>query len=311
MPTFKTQPAFFAHVKPGNMMLTLLGCVLLLFVAAQLFSLFLIQLSGLPTADIFTPDLSNPKAGDIRVLLLVMQGLTSTLMFVGSSWITLAWTANAYIAELNTRPTFRIKNAAWVTLLCMISLPAIGYLSELNRLIDFGWLGTELNQYITENEAKLGTLTHFLVSVTGIGQGLLLVLVVAVIAAVSEELFFRGLIQNLLLRSSNNPHLAIWVTAFIFGFIHMQFLSMLPRVLLGALFGYVYYWSGNLYLAIAGHFINNFVTAIGMIALVEAKLPDTTLDSAPWWAGLLSALGLAFGSYLFRRQLFESFADAD
>jgi membrane protease YdiL (CAAX protease family) len=193
----------------------------------------------------------------------------------------------------------------------MISLPAIGYLSELNRLIDFGWLGTDINNYITDNEAKLGTLTHFLVSVTGFGQGLLLVLVVAVIAAISEEIFFRGLIQNLLLRSSNNPHLAIWVTAFIFGFIHMQFLSMLPRVLLGALFGYVYYWSGNLYLAIAGHFINNFVTAIGMIALVEAKLPDTTLDSAPWWAGLLSALGLAFGAYLFRRQLYESFADAD
>jgi membrane protease YdiL (CAAX protease family) len=44
----------------------------------------------------------------------------------------------------------------------------------------------------------------------------------------------------------------------------MQFFGFIPRVLLGALFGYLYYWSGNLTLAIIAHFVNNGVSVLAM-----------------------------------------------
>ena len=55
----------------------------------------------------------------------------------------------------------------------------------------------------------------------------------------------------------HNPHLAIWITAIIFSAIHLQFYGFIPRMLLGALLGYLFYWSGNLWLSILAHFVNN------------------------------------------------------
>jgi len=42
----------------------------------------------------------------------------------------------------------------------------------------------------------------------------------------------------------------------------LQFLGFLPRLLLGLVFGYVYLWSGKLWLPILAHFINNVVPVI-------------------------------------------------
>lgn len=88
-------------------------------------------------------------------------------------------------------------------------------------------------------------------------------LLIAVLPAISEELIFRGAIQRTFKRMFNNPHVAIWVTAFIFSAIHLQFFGFLPRMVLGALFGYIYFWTKNLWYAMFAHFINNaYATAM-------------------------------------------------
>lgn len=92
---------------------------------------------------------------------------------------------------------------------------------------------------------------------------LLNLLLLAVIPAIAEEFFFRGILQNLFLRSfRGHQQMAIWMTAFIFSFIHFEFLGFFPRLLLGALLGYVYFKSGNLWYAVILHFINN---ALGIV----------------------------------------------
>ena len=75
--------------------------------------------------------------------------------------------------------------------------------------------------------------------------------------AVGEELAFRGVLQQTLIGKNSNPPWGIWGAAFIFSFIHFQFFGFLPRLLLGAFFGYLFYWSKSLWLPILGHFINN------------------------------------------------------
>jgi membrane protease YdiL (CAAX protease family) len=65
---------------------------------------------------------------------------------------------------------------------------------------------------------------------------------------------------------------SIWVAAILFSAIHFQFFGFVPRVLLGALFGYLYYWSGNLWLAILAHFVNNGFSVLAMYFYQQGKL---------------------------------------
>jgi uncharacterized protein len=67
-----------------------------------------------------------------------------------------------------------------------------------------------------------------------------------------------------LFKATKNIHVSIWFAAILFSAIHFQFFGFVPRMLLGALFGYIYYWSGNLTLAILAHFVNNGVSVLAL-----------------------------------------------
>ena len=113
---------------------------------------------------------------------------------------------------------------------------------------------------------------------------------IGVLPAIGEEVLFRGVLQRKLTEHWVNPHLAIWVAAALFSAIHVQFYGFLPRLLLGALFGYLYYWSGSLLIAIFAHFVNNGVMVL-MLYLYQRKLVDYNIEdneSVPWTAALVS-----------------------
>ena len=80
---------------------------------------------------------------------------------------------------------------------------------------------------------------------------------IAIIPAICEELVFRGVIMPLLAKMTRNIHAAVWITAFLFSLIHMQFYGFLPRMIMGALLGYFVVWSGSLWASVLAHFINN------------------------------------------------------
>ena len=127
-------------------------------------------------------------------------------------------------------------------------------------------------------EEALKKLTEYLTRFGSLGEFLLGLLVFGLIPAVGEELVFRGVIQRQFIRWFQNPHVGIWVTALIFGAIHLQFYGMLPRTLLGALLGYLYWWSGNIWVPILGHFINNGFTVL-MMYLLQRQVVDFDLDN--------------------------------
>ena len=87
-------------------------------------------------------------------------------------------------------------------------------------------------------------------------------LVIAVMAGLAEELFFRGCLQQILLKIVKNQHLAIWITAIIFSAIHFQFYGFVPRVLLGALLGYLFVWSGSIWVPVIVHTVHNAINVI-------------------------------------------------
>jgi len=82
-------------------------------------------------------------------------------------------------------------------------------------------------------------------------------LLVAVLPAICEEIFFRGTVMKILYGKTRDIHLAIIFSAFLFSFFHFQFYGFLPRMALGMLFGYLYWWSGSLWTPVIAHLINN------------------------------------------------------
>jgi len=125
-------------------------------------------------------------------------------------------------------------------------------------------------------------------------------LMVAVLAGFAEELFFRGLVLRLL-SEVMNPHLAIFLAAMLFSIIHLQVLNFLPILFMGILFGYLYYWSGSIWLPVIGHFIHNGAQVV-MIYLFEKGTIETDIESietVPTHLVIGSILLLAGLLYLF------------
>ncbi len=135
-------------------------------------------------------------------------------------------------------------------LLLMVSLPLVGLSAWLNQFLP-------LPNWATNIEADAAEMISMVLSVNSPMEWLLNLLVIAAIPAVGEELFFRGIVQTKLIAYFKNPHLAIWLGAIFFSVYHLQFEGLFPRILLGALLGYLYYWSINLWVPIILHFFNN------------------------------------------------------
>jgi uncharacterized protein len=79
---------------------------------------------------------------------------------------------------------------------------------------------------------------------------------VALIAPIVEEVLFRGLLQNALMKYMP-PMAAIFCAALLFAAVHMQLYATPALMILGAAFGYLYYRTGSLRTNIVLHVINN------------------------------------------------------
>lgn len=87
-------------------------------------------------------------------------------------------------------------------------------------------------------------------------------IVMAAIPALCEEWFFRGVIQKKLVDSFSKPWIGIIITAIIFSAIHFQFAGFIPRLFLGIILGFLYFFSKNIWIAVWGHFVFNGIQVL-------------------------------------------------
>lgn len=130
---------------------------------------------------------------------------------------------------------------AVATMIC--SIPMMNMIIEWNESLSLPSSLASVESWMREAEQRAGDTIKILMGGDTAGSLVMSILTVGILAGFSEELFFRGGLQRLLVSGRINPHIAIWLTAFIFSAIHLQFFGFFPRLLLGAFFGYLLYWT--------------------------------------------------------------------
>lgn len=180
-----------------------------------------------------------------------------------------------------------------VLTIMIVSMPFMEWTVLINQKMVLPDYLKAVEQWMKEKEDAAMKITIQLITVRSNFDFIINLMMIAVLPAIGEELMFRGGVQRSLTEAFNSPHLAIWLTAIIFSAIHVQFYGFIPRMLLGAGFGYLYFYSGSLWYAMLAHFINNAYAVCAAFYMQKHNMPLNKADEPigfPWYGYLISAI---------------------
>ncbi len=158
------------------------------------------------------------------------------------------------------RPYYLLVNVTLV--LSIVILPIVAILNQWNQALTLPESMAGLEEVMRSLETKSEEILQLLTFNHTYGTLAANLLVLALLPAVCEEFLFQGALQAFIMEKSRKPHFAIWLTALIFSTIHFQFYGFIPRFLLGAYLGYLFYWSRSLWLPILAHFLHNALSIL-------------------------------------------------
>ena len=248
--------------------------------------LFGISFDQLPY--LLSASLDHPNA---RLAFLFIQGLGGGLAFFIGGWI---------FVRFVDRKTLRLDlqldplkfNGLWIVLPLLFGFVLFNsLLVYLNMNIEFPEALSGLEAAFRAKEDQLMELTKYLTDFESVGEFLLGILVIGILAGIGEEYLFRGIVQPKMHQYTGNAHWGVWITAFIFSAIHFQFYGFLPRLMLGALFGYLYLYSGSLLYPMVAHILNNTLT-VTLVYFNKLGLMEFDLEEADtlYWEYVIAGL---------------------
>ena len=151
--------------------------------------------------------------------------------------------------------------AILLTVVMMVSvIPFINYLAEINMRMEFPI--EVIDKLLRSLEGEAEKIMRAFTATRSLWGLMVNLLMIGILAAVGEELIFRGLLQRLLINLVKNVHVAIIITAILFSAFHFQFFSFLPRFVLGIVLGYLMFLGRSIWFPIIAHFVNN---AMGVV----------------------------------------------
>ncbi len=214
--------------------------------------------------------------------LKYFQVIQSIGFFVVPSFI-LAWLYHGKISDyLQINRNARWQSYVLVVFSILMLIPFINYLGALNSQMKFPEYLSGLEQKFKDWEEMAKVATEKFMKVESISGLLFNVFMIAILPALGEELMFRGVIQRIFTNWTKNYHWGIWITAFLFSAMHLQFYGFLPRMALGAMFGYLLVWSGTMWVPILAHFVNNTMGVLGYYLIDKG---DISKDVEEWGTG--------------------------
>lgn len=276
----------FSHLlnntRTGNDDLRLSTAKSLLFLLCTFFICFII--TALLSALIMRL-VSNPVAG-LRISTMLQDVILFALPALATAFITTRRPAR--ILGLMEKPG---PVAVLLTgLVLIVSVPLQEAVIYWNY--NWDWLPQGIETIMRALEDNANATINLMLGNTSAANLILNILIIGVAAGFCEELLFRGAILGVMVRGGVNRHLAIWLVAIIFSALHMQIFGFVPRMLLGAFFGYLFVWSGSLWLSATAHILNN--TLFVLVAWMQVRsIGQEALTQEPvvwnWWITLISA----------------------
>ncbi len=179
--------------------------------------------------------------------------------------------------------------AAAILLGCCMWIPA----HELN-LIQYGLLG--LPQAVVEQAESMAETLQAL-PFGGV------ILMIAVIPAVCEELLFRGFLMGGL-SSSARKWTAILASAAIFGVFHFMIFKFLVTAMLGVVLGYLCWQSQSIWPAIIAHAMHNTLAVMSVVKPAMFESMGITLQEGahlPWPMLIVGCVAVVVALLLLRR----------
>lgn len=228
------------------------------FKPAERFLLFFIVLAACALAGSLIVGFvvhNGPTTKALRLATVIQD----CVIFILPSLITAVLISSlpANFLKIESAPSMKLLILAVTAM--MVSIPLMNWIVMMNDSLVFpeSLSGLENWMRLHENEARASV--KILLGDGSVSSLIIDLLIVGILAGLSEEILFRGTLQQLFLSSGLNIHLSIWITAIIFSAIHMQFFGFVPRLLLGAYFGYLLWWSRSLWLPVIIHAFNNSI----------------------------------------------------
>lgn len=197
-----------------------------------------------------------------RTGLLVQSSIQCVVAFILPAWLIAKNSSSKPLQFLRIAEGIDSRQLVGLLILFCIAIPGMNWIVELNESMHLPENMAGLESVLRKWEETNANVSAKILDDNSIGGLLSGILVVGILTGFSEEIIFR----SALIRSFNNAgmgkNLSIWTAAFIFSFIHFQFFGFVPRLLLGAMFGYLLLWSDSLWLPAIAHATNNSLVVI-------------------------------------------------
>jgi len=297
-------------MRPASEFLALMGIWLACFAAGNILALVIwIAMTGQSIEEMAKGMLDAKNVSAMKV----MQSVSSILIFFVPAYITARIVSHKPFERLGFKGGLKIDRILIAIFLMLSVLPFVAWLGDVNKAIP---VGAELRKIFDNFESQFENQVKQLAQFSSPLDYISALLVIALLPALVEEAFFRGGMQKVLHRWFVNPHVAILATSIIFSLIHFSFYGFLPRIALGMMLGYIFYFTGNIWYSVLGHFVNNgLMVTILYVQYLKDKTIDTKVgESAPWWAAIISIILVVFLFLQLRRRAgtkvsFDSIAD--
>ncbi|MBR1851149.1 MAG: CPBP family intramembrane metalloprotease [Bacteroidales bacterium] len=192
---------------------------------------------------------------------------------------------------------------ALVSAIIMVAFsPLNDVITSFNDSWHFGGVWAKFEEYFRTMADLSNNLIEKFLATESVWGLIVNLLVIAVLPAICEELFFRGCMQQLMTKWLRNPHWAIVITAAIFSIAHGDIFAFLTRFAMGIVLGYLFYASGSILVSASAHFVNNALVVLFGFLSARGVIDYSALDTytLPWWVVVLATLSalLLFGGYM-------------
>ncbi len=304
---FNSQPVFSKQPALVKLLVLILLILLCTFMSFFISVLLAVPFFGKQMLDVFTGGIDLMDSGNIG-LMKFLQMASQVGIFIFPSLI-FSWLAFGNIEKSLALHKFpSVQTLILTTILIYSMLPGIQLLIQFNENLQLPDFMKGIEAWMIAKEAEAARLTEAFLDTASFGGLAVNFFMIGILAAIGEELLFRAVLIRLLVDWTKNKHLAVIISSVVFSAFHLQFYGFVPRFVLGLLFGYLFLWSGTVWLPIAAHLLNNgsaviisFLAKRGFLSVDAEKFG--TVDNLPLLlASIVLTIAVLIGIYFSENQ---------